>query len=395
MLNSRTVNVRYALIQGLYWCINCVTLGYASFFLLQRGFSSSTIGIILALGNLASLLLQPAVAAAADRAKRPCLMQIITVLTAVSGVLFVFMRQMQSAGALLAVVFTLTFILHNSVQPLINSFAFYIERFNTAINFGISRGTGSLLYAVVSVILGYLTVSAGADIVPTAGLVLSVLFIAAMSLFRSFKKPPAGNSSHANGVSSRPGRLRLNRSTVILLAGTAILFYSHSTLNTFMMQMVSDVGGSSSQLGTLGCYTALLELPAMFLFSRLCRRFSCAGMIRCASVFFTVKNLICFLAPNMLMLYAGMFFQCLSFALFTPAAVRYVQLTSDESMTNRAQAYLTGMITAGNILSSLLSGFFIDALGVKKTLAISCVVCACGAVLLLLFLKKENTAVRR
>lgn len=53
----------------------CAINGFATVFLLHIGLKSSQIGVVLALGNILGVILQPFVAAAADRAKRVTLQQ--------------------------------------------------------------------------------------------------------------------------------------------------------------------------------------------------------------------------------------------------------------------------------------------------------------------------------
>ena len=59
----RSATPYYALIQGLYWAIFCLMVGFASVFLLDRGFTNGQIGLILGLSYLLSAVLQPVVGA--------------------------------------------------------------------------------------------------------------------------------------------------------------------------------------------------------------------------------------------------------------------------------------------------------------------------------------------
>ena len=57
----------YALIQGLYWAIFCLMVGFASVFLLDRGFTNAQIGLILGLSYLLSAIFQPLVGSVFSR----------------------------------------------------------------------------------------------------------------------------------------------------------------------------------------------------------------------------------------------------------------------------------------------------------------------------------------
>ena len=64
---AKNLTLHYAAGQGAYWMSYCAAIGYASVFLTGRGFSAGNIGLLMAGVNAAGALIQPAVAAAADR----------------------------------------------------------------------------------------------------------------------------------------------------------------------------------------------------------------------------------------------------------------------------------------------------------------------------------------
>jgi PPP family 3-phenylpropionic acid transporter len=49
---TKTLNIKYAFIQGFYYITNCCIQGYAAVYLGAIGLSSTMIGLILALGNI-------------------------------------------------------------------------------------------------------------------------------------------------------------------------------------------------------------------------------------------------------------------------------------------------------------------------------------------------------
>ena len=69
--------------------------GFATVFLLHIGLKSSQIGVVLALGNILGVILQPFVAAAADRAKRVTLQQ-MTAGMAIAIILLLILMQCMS-----------------------------------------------------------------------------------------------------------------------------------------------------------------------------------------------------------------------------------------------------------------------------------------------------------
>ena len=64
------LNVLYAAIQAFYWMACCPIYGFGAAFLLDLGFSSVEIGMMLGISNILAVLLQPPLSALSDADKR-------------------------------------------------------------------------------------------------------------------------------------------------------------------------------------------------------------------------------------------------------------------------------------------------------------------------------------
>lgn len=73
-------------------------------------------------------------------------------------------------------------------------------------------------------------------------------------------------------------------------------FLTHTISNTYMNALVGKAGGTASAVGTSLAISAVLELPAMTLVSRLQKRFSPGFFLRFAAGAEVVKFLIFYLA---------------------------------------------------------------------------------------------------
>ena len=160
-------------------------------------------------------------------------------------------------------------------------------------------------------------------------------------------------------------------------------------VNNYMINVVRNAGGDTSDMGLLSGFTAFMEIPMMFLYDWLLRRFRCATTVRFASSMFALKSLAIALAPRMGALYAAETLQIVSFAMITPAMVQYVILNIDRKDSAKGQALAFGMVTIGNVLSSAIGGHLYDALPVRSVLLIGTLIAVCGAVLCHVFSKSE------
>ena len=62
-----SLDIKYSAIQVLYFGIYIALIGYASVYLLAKGFSNSIIGIALAISSAIAVFIQPTVATFADK----------------------------------------------------------------------------------------------------------------------------------------------------------------------------------------------------------------------------------------------------------------------------------------------------------------------------------------
>ena len=93
-----------------------------------------------------------------------------------------------------------------------------------------------------------------------------------------------------------------------------------------------------------------------------------------SGVFFTLKALGTYLAPDMTWFYLVQLFQPLGWGLMTVASVYYVDSLMRERDRIKGQSYMTMSLSAATILASLGGGRMIDAVGVDGML-IAAVIC--------------------
>ena len=64
--SSTKITAKYSLIHGSYWMAFGATYNFVTVYLLAKNYSSSAIGIIMAITNILSAILQPLIASYAD-----------------------------------------------------------------------------------------------------------------------------------------------------------------------------------------------------------------------------------------------------------------------------------------------------------------------------------------
>lgn len=391
---ARRVNFEYALIQGLHWAGYCGIVSFAAVYLQARGYSNVALGHVLAYGYVLGLVLPQLLAAWIDRSRSVTAYHCLWGLFAAQTVLVLVLRHMPGQGMSVSVLSCLLIGIEVSLNPLNTEIGAELERKICHINYGMARGTGSIVYAPVAILLGRLIDNAGVRTLPwieLAGIVLQCAALVLMTVSTRAIPASADESAGEKAAASRlPDFIRDNRRFLIMLLGAAFLFFAHNLVNNYMINVVRHVGGDTSDMGALSGCTALVEIPMMFLYDRFARRVGCAFTVRFAAAMFALKALFIALASSMAGLYCANLLQCVSFAVITPALVRYADLHVSRRDSAKAQAVAFGTVTVGNIVSSFLGGALFDGTSVRSTLLICFAAAVLGAVICIIFTERDN-----
>ncbi|MCR5090784.1 MAG: MFS transporter [Oscillospiraceae bacterium] len=380
----RAVNLEYALVQGFYWIGFCGIISYASVYLQARGFSNTQLGQILAVGYILGFLLPQLLAGWIDRSEKLSVYHCQWALLASQVILVLVLRKLPGSGAAVSVLSALLIGTEVTLNPMNTEISADLNLRLGHINYGAARGTGSIAFAPFSVMIGALLESFGTGLLDEVFLIC-IFFQALALLLLCFSIRGASAGPEAARARERAsGNLarfyRENRRFFGLLAGIALLFFAHNLVNNYLINVVRAVNGDTSDMGLLSGFTAFVEIPMMFAYDRLLRRFSCESTVRFAASVYVLKSLAIALSPNMGCLFAANCLQLLSFAMITPAMVEYVNRNIDHKDSAKGQALAFGMVTVGNILSSSVGGRLYDAFPVRSVLLIGACCALVGAV---------------
>lgn len=393
--SEKKLNIDYAALQAAYWTLSGVIFCFTTVFLQFKGYSNYEVGIIFALGNVLSFVIQPLVAGHIDRSSKRTLLGCIRMTAALSVLLMLAVLMIPKNCLPLTAAYIILLAGNMLLQPLCISLSFYLESWGFRISFSIARAMGSLAYSLCTMVLGALVQSVSENAVPIAYIMFSLILGIITLLFSAKEKKHSGDvavkcAEDAEKPSGIMEFIRENRHFTVFLAGTALLYFTHSLIMNFMIEFIRNIGGDSADLGNLIAFMTLTEVPVMLLFSHLTRRFRCSSLLRFAAIAFTAKALLIYLAPSVAVLYAAELLQAGSFAIFVPASVRYVDEVIVKRNAVKGQAFVTTMITLGSIFSSYIGGLLLDNLSPSFTLLTGVIVSAAGTLVMLFAIQKTN-----
>lgn len=395
MDSRKSLNIKYMASQIFYFGAFAAMMGYASVYLLHKGFSNSTIGIILSLCSILAVFMQPALASFADNHKNIEIRKIINTIVAIAIILSVALLVIPTNQTLIFILIVAIFSLETTIMPLINTLAFIFEKYGIQINFGIARGLGSVAYALTSMALGYIVEWFSPDLLPICYVVFNALLFIVVHLF---VLPKNAQIVNADEESETEAEVQENVSLlkfagkykkfIVFLLGFVLVYFAHTIINNFFIQIITNVGGNSSDMGNAVFLAAMLELPTMAYFTKLSQKVNCGTLIKASIVLFLAKHAITYLATNMIMIYIAQVLQMGAYALFIPASVYYVNCKVDNKDIVKGQSFVTTSMTMSGVFANIIGGILLDAVGVSEVLLIGVILSLIGAVIVLFTVEK-------
>lgn len=376
----------FSMIQAIYIMGYCSIFSYAAVFLLARGFTNSQVGLTLTLSSVLGLLVQPLVASFADKTKKLSLRSIVAVMLLImilfAVLLYIIPKPVLGVGILYVIL--LTFFA--TQVPLVTTMSMDHINNGVPINFSLARGIGSFAYAILSIGLGYLVDDFGAGVIMLVNIALGLL---GLVLVLSFQKAKRSGDDGVGGEVKPTGLLEFaknNKRFIGVVGSISILFFSHVTISTFMIQIIENVGGSSADMGMANSIAAIVELPAMALFPLLYMRIHNAGLLmKLSGVAFIIKTVVTLLAPSVFWVNVSMSLQFFAYAMFIPASVYYVNEVISGADQNKGQALMGMVMGISGLLGNILGGLMLDSRGgVSFMLTVGLGVSVMGFVMLLL-----------
>lgn len=395
MDSKKSLNIKYIASQIFYFGTFAAMMGYASVYLLHKGFSNSTIGIILSLCSILAVFMQPALASFADNHKNIEIRKIINTIVGIAIVLSVALFVIPTNQTLIFILVVAIFSLETTIMPLINTLAFIFEKYGIQINFGIARGLGSVAYALTSMALGYIVEWFSPDLLPICYIVFNVLLFIVVHLFVLPKNAQIVDDEQDNEttveVQENDSLLQFAgkyKKFIIFLFGFVLVYFAHTIINNFFIQIITNVGGNSSDMGNAVFLAAMLELPTMAYFTKLSQKVNCGTLIKASIVLFLAKHAITYLATNMVMIYIAQVLQMGAYALFIPASVYYVNCKVDNKDIVKGQSFVTTSMTMSGVFANIIGGILLDAVGVSEVLLIGVILSFIGAVIVFFTVEK-------
>lgn len=367
--SQRQVNLMYFLLQICFWGMMSAFTGYQTAIILERGFSNSAAGIFGALGCLAGIFSQPLLGRWADSHPDVPLKKIFgssMLLALVIHGIFYFARPGFLGTSL---IFLALGMLETNAYPLIDAMAMQFLNAGLNVQYSLGRGLGAFSYAIISILVGQQARHFGIESALVTHAVLVALILLTVVAFPVF--PPSARPVSKIQTSSHSSWyiLRNNPAYSLMLAAGFFSIVAVMPIVNFMVNVISDRGGTSSDLGLALFLMAASELPGALLFQWLWKKIGIEKVMLFSIIFMTVKPLAFLLCQNLQLLLILQPIQMLGYGLFNPGNVYFAN--ENVPPEDRVQGQSLKMVITnglGGVIGNLFAGYIIDRAGVNAML---------------------------
>lgn len=388
-LNFQNVTLLFAnfVVLAIFYC-------FASAFFISKGYSNTSIGLILSITNIGALFLSPVIADYADTSKRFSLTQILIILTIVLIISIVPLYLIDHKSIVLSACFIIAMIILNSTQPLYNTVGFKMEEFGVKSNYGFARAFGSMSYALTGAVVGNIIDAKGGNYMAVCGFTASLfLLLIIMWTNKTFKT--CSSSTETKKEDKEPVKLldfiKNNTDIFFLCIAYSFILFSPNIIENFLLQIITPLGGTAKDSGYLTFMWAMLELPTMFAFNWIKTKVKVEKLLIISGAAYLLKTFLMYIATSMTLVYIALSLQWCSFALYCPAMVEYINNKVNKGEEVRGQALNATCNSIFMIFESAINGYLLDKLGPKPLLLVGVIATSFGFVLLNIVIRKIDS----
>lgn len=396
ILEKVQVKHQYSVVQALYWMTSCALAGYAAVYLQDRGLSNTLIGVTVGGAACLSMVIQPLAAQVVESISGLTVKKVIQALIVMMAVMFGVLTVIPVPVAGVVILYMGMNTLNYCMPPMLSAMGMEFINRGYYLNFGLSRGLGSISYAVCAAVLGIVIDRFFPGVLGYIYVVLAILLFLAVSVMKDLEAEEPTFQQEIVEREKKPEEsiwktVCKNKTFLCLMIGFCLANMNNAAIATYTVNIIKNLGGSDTVLGFANFVSAASEMPVMLLFGYFMKKGNCIRLLKVSAVFFLIKPLVLVFANALPLVILGLGLQGLSFGLFTPAAVYYVNSTLIPEQRVKGQAIFS-TITAGAATcgGNVLGGWLQDAFGLQTMLWVCAAMALVGVLFVIGLSEKEK-----
>jgi MFS transporter, PPP family, 3-phenylpropionic acid transporter len=330
---------------------------------MSLGIDLPLIGLLAAFTSATALVSAPIWGAIHDRIPNSRLLIPIAAVVGASGAV---MMRFSGASPLLVVGAATWAIGMSGTSPMLDVRVLSLVGADRA-RYGWIRACGSASFIVFAPLVGLLVDARG-----LAAIFVIVVPSMLVAGFASVALPARPASVRTASLRKAPGAVLRHRPILLFLIGASVAWMAMSSQSAFFSIYLRDLGAPASMVGWTWAVAALLEVPVMFMFPWLARRFGLERLIVAGACFTVTRQIanVVFTAPALLL--GCSIIQGVGYGLMLIGGVTFVSLQAPKGTAATAQGIFQGVtVNLAAIVGSGVGGQLAGLLGIRGLYAVS------------------------
>lgn len=391
--NMKSLQMKYNFVHILFWVSYLSIYGYIAIFLQYRGLSNTDIGIVSGGGAIFSIFFSPFISSLLSKIPRLNIKNLILILYLLMFGMFISLFFITTPIWVIMLFYILLLSTVVSIVPFLSMLCMNYLKDGQYINFGLSRGLGSIAYATGAIIISQLIELFNPTIIIFAHLISSIALLYmlfSMPDYQTHQQDTKEKQSTAFSI------IQNYRTFFMILVAFSLMVAASTSLSTYLINIVKNLGGSTSLYGVAVFCMAASEMPLMSVTFRLLKKYRAETLILASAGFYLIRNFTICLAPSLPILLIGMMFQGFSYGLFTATITYYVNDHLAENDQMMGQTMIAMMSTGlGAAIGNIFGGILQDTFGLNSMLIFVGILTILGFLIMFFTLKNKTGLSKR
>ncbi|GLX69270.1 MFS transporter [Paenibacillus glycanilyticus] len=354
------------------YATQAVLISYIPLYFMDQGFSAHQIGIIYSTGPFISIFANLMMGMASDRFRT--IKKLLTILLVGQLAMLALLFPVHHF-ALICLVMTAFYFFQTPMNPLSDSLILLAsERIRTP--YALIRIFGSLGFAVTAFLIGILLKHIGSDWTLPIGLcTISVTLVLSF-----FLKDYRGSTRKIEFS----GFFQLLRKPEVLFFFFIILLVSisHRMNESFLAVALRQMGASDSDVGLAWLFSAVSEIPVLFLMGKYGHRFKELPLLVFACLMYMLRFWLASVLDNPFLVLSTQLMHSVTFGIYFSTALRYLSHLIPEEYRSSGQAvYAVVWSGLAGLISGTLGGYIFEHYGMSNFYRVGAVLALISAVL--------------
>jgi PPP family 3-phenylpropionic acid transporter len=363
---------------------------YLSLFLSRKGLNGLQIGVVMTINAIVAMFAAPLWINLSKKFSRQQLAIQISLFFSSIGIIF-----LCKINTFLGLIFAIGLhsLLRSGLEPLSDSLAMVILKQETKAGFGSVRLWGSMGWAILVVLSGWIIQNSSTIISFMICAVLQI--IAAIILFRivlSVPKAEHQKSKKSPVFESKSIKVILSNGPLLYLIAALTCYWSMKTgLWNLEAVYLDQLGANESFIGIANMINAAVEIPFLLYADRLREKIGSIGLLLGAFIASGINMLMVIIVPTVTMVVLGHILQGVSFGFFSVGLIEFIN--ENTSSTESASVYALITVTLKSCVSIIFSpidGLIFDVYGGYGLFILGLVSSLFACIILIILNRKRN-----